>query len=71
MFLFPSRADYDFDGKVDAFEDALFFLEMEEEDKEIAEGRSFFGSALCSESDLDDLDDLDDFDDLFDDDDDY
>ena len=57
MFSFPSRADYDLDGKVDAFEEALFFLEMEEEDNAIAEGRAFFGSAPRWGSILDDDDD--------------
>ena len=39
------RADYDLDGKVDDFEMGLFLHEMEEEDKAIAEGKAFFGSA--------------------------
>ena len=58
---FDPRADYDLDGKVDSFEEALFFLEMEEEDQMIA-GRTSY-SAIDDEDDEDDDDDFDIFDD--------
>jgi len=51
---FFSRADYDFNGEVDEFEKALFFLEMEEEDEAIM-GRSKRSFLIDDDDDDDDL----------------
>ena len=59
-FLFDDRADYDGDGRVDEFEQALFFAEMEEEDAAIAAG-GLFGGGSPFDDESDDFDDFDDF----------
>ena len=57
-FFFDDRADYDGDGRVDEFEQALFFCEMEEEDAMIASGGGIFGSGLSFDDESDDFDDF-------------
>ncbi len=65
MDEFSDIADFNFDGEVDAFESALFFEMMEEEDQEIE--RSLKGRYDDDDEDEDDdpdafdADDLDDF----------
>lgn len=41
---FDDRADYDGNGVVDDFEQEFYFLEMDDEDRDIAAGRGIFGS---------------------------
>ena len=60
MDEFSDIADFNFDGEVDAFESALFFEMMEEEDQEIE--RSLKGRYDDDEDeDAFDADDPDDF----------
>lgn len=39
---FDDRADYDMNGHVDDFEQSLYSLEMEDEDRQIASGKGVF-----------------------------